>query len=84
MEELAAGLYEVLVTEGLQARLDELAERLPTGQRGLHPAEASDRIAWHLSREIEHALNDVGETDRARVGIEVATAISVCRRNARP
>ena len=75
MEKLAAGLYEVLVTEGLQARLEELAERLPTEQRGLHPAEAPDRIAWHLSREIERALNDVGETDRARVGVEVARAL---------
>lgn len=75
MEELAAGLYEVLVTEGLQARLEGLAERLPSEQRALHPAEAPDRIAWHLSREIERALNDVGETDRARVGIEVAQAL---------
>jgi superfamily II DNA or RNA helicase/HKD family nuclease len=75
VEELAAGLYEVLVTEGLQARLEKLAERLPTEQRGLHPAEAPDRIAWHLSREIERALHDVGETDRARIGIEVARAL---------
>ena len=75
MEELAAGLYEVLVTEGLQARLDALADALPTEQRALHAAEAPDRIAWHLSREIERALTDVGETDRARVGIEVARAL---------
>lgn len=75
MEELAAGLYEVLVTEGLQARLEELAEQLPIEQRGLQAAEAPDRIAWHLSREIERAINDVGENDRARVGIEVARAL---------
>jgi hypothetical protein len=75
VEELAAGLYEVLVTEGLQVRLEDLAERLPTEQRGLQAAEAPDRIAWHLSREIERALNDVGENDRARVGIEVARAL---------
>ena len=75
VEGLEAGLYEVLVTEGLQARLDELADRLPTERRALHPAEAPDRIAWHLSHEIERALNDVGETDRARVGIEVARSL---------
>ena len=58
MEELAAGLYEVLVTEGLQARLDELAERLPDrAASACTPAEAPDRIAWHLSREIERALD---------------------------
>ncbi len=44
-------------------------------ERALHAAEAPDRIAWHLSREIERALHDVGEADRARVGIEVARAL---------
>src|SRR5690606_33776529 len=44
-------------------------------QRALHAAEAPDRIAWHLSREIERALADVQEPDRARVGIEVARAL---------
>ncbi|KAA0232295.1 MAG: hypothetical protein EDR02_18020 [Actinobacteria bacterium] len=52
MEELPAGLYEVLVTDGLKARLDVLTDALPTEQRALHAAEAPDRIAWHLSREI--------------------------------
>ncbi len=75
MEELPAGLYEVLVTEGLKARLDALTDALPTDQRALHAAEAPDRIAWHLSREIERALSDVGEADRARVGIDVAGAL---------
>jgi len=75
VEELPAGLYEVLVTEGLKARLEALAAALPTEQRALHAAEAPDRIAWHLGREIERALSDVGEADRARVGIEVARAL---------
>ena len=75
MEELPAGLYEVLVTEGLKARLGAFADALPTEQRALHAAEAPDRIAWHLSREIERALSDVGESERARVGIEVARAL---------
>ncbi len=75
MEELAPGLYEVLVTEGLKARLAALSDALPTEQRALHAEEAPDRIGWHLSREIERALSDVGEADRARVGIEVARAL---------
>jgi HKD family nuclease len=41
----------------------------------LHPAEASDRIAWHLSRQIERALSDVREADRTKVGIEVARSL---------
>lgn len=75
MDELPAGLYEVLVTEGLRARLDDLGDRFPASRRPLHPAEASDRIAWHLSREIERALADVGEADRVQVGVAVARAL---------
>ena len=74
VEELRAGLYEVLVTEGLKTRLQALAGSQPE-VRALHAAEAPDRIAWHLSRQIERALLDVGEADRSRVGIEVARAL---------
>ncbi|CAN5489132.1 DEAD/DEAH box helicase [soil metagenome] len=74
MEELREGLYEVLVTEGLKARLQSLTGEVAE-ERALHSAEASDRIAWHLSRQIARALDDVGEADRARVGIDVARAL---------
>ncbi len=57
-----------------KARLHALADAVPD-QRALHAAEAPDRIAWHLSRQIERALSDVGESDRARVGVEVARAL---------
>jgi superfamily II DNA or RNA helicase/HKD family nuclease len=75
VEELPVGLYEVLVTEGLKTRLDALQGSLPAEERALQAAEAPDRVAWHLSREIERALSDVGEADRARVGVEVARAL---------
>lgn len=75
VEDLPAGLYEVLVTDGLRARLDALADVLPTEERALHAAETPDRVAWHLSREIERALADVPDRDRAQVGIEVARAL---------
>lgn len=76
MEELPAGLYEVLLTERLREHLGTLAEALPTKQRTLHAAETPDRVAWHLGREIERALGDVPDRDRARVGIEVARALT--------
>lgn len=75
VEELPTGLYEVLITEGLKARLDALADALPIEKRALHAAETPDRVAWHLSREIERALADVPDKDRAQVGIEVARAL---------
>ena len=45
MAELRPGIYEQLVTVGLRARLDELADRLPVEERVLDSADASDRIA---------------------------------------
>ncbi len=75
MDELGPGLYETLVTEGLKAQLDLLALRLSTERRSLRAAETPDRIAWHLSREIERALADVGDDERAQVGLKVARAL---------
>lgn len=75
MDELGPGLYESLVTEGLKAQLDALADRLPVEQRGLRAAEASDRIAWHLSRQIDGALSDVADDDRVEVGLRVARSL---------
>lgn len=75
MAELEPGLYEALITEGLRGKLDELADRLPSRIRDLRAAEAPDRIAWHLSRQIESVLADVGEADRVEVGLNIARAL---------
>ncbi|MBW3651351.1 MAG: hypothetical protein KY458_12365 [Actinobacteria bacterium] len=75
MAELGPGLYEALVTVGLKAQLDELTERLAAGQRALRSAEAADRIAWHLSRQVELALSDVRDEERVQVGLRVARAL---------
>lgn len=64
------GIYEVLVTEALRARLDPLGPR--ARRRSLHTAEAADRIALHLSREIERSLAAVNDSDRVQVGVRVA------------
>jgi len=75
VEELPRGLHEVLVTESLRARLVALPDPDAIEQRALAASEAADRIAWHVGREIERSLADVGEGDRAQVGIEVARAL---------
>ncbi len=75
MEELGPGLYEALITQGLEAQLDALAERLPSRVRDLRAAEAPDRIAWHLSRQIESALADIGDANRVEVGLSIARAL---------
>jgi superfamily II DNA or RNA helicase len=65
------GIYEVLVTEALRTHLDSLESRRRL-TRPLHIAEAADRIALHLSRQIEQSLAAVGDSDRVQVGIEIA------------
>ncbi|UXA18802.1 DEAD/DEAH box helicase family protein [Mycobacterium sp. SMC-4] len=74
MSELNPGIYEALVTETLRARLVSL-DSLFRPARPLHKAEAADRIALHLSRQIEQSLAAVSEDSRVRVGIEVAQAL---------
>ncbi|MBB2989657.1 superfamily II DNA or RNA helicase/HKD family nuclease [Mycolicibacterium iranicum] len=74
MTGLSPGIYEVLVTEALRARLAPLASS-SRPSRPLHKAEAADRIALHLSRQIEQSLAAVSEDRRVHVGIEVAQAL---------
>lgn len=75
MDALGPGLYETLITDGLRLRLDALVDRFSPQHRALGAAEAADRIAWHLAREIERSLADVGEEDRVRIGLVVARAL---------
>ena len=75
MAELGPGLYELLITEALRAQLDDLAERLPVDERPLEGGDAADRIAWHVSRQVERALLDVSDEQRVRVGVTVARAL---------
>ncbi|MDP8909150.1 MAG: DUF3427 domain-containing protein, partial [Chloroflexota bacterium] len=72
MQEPAPGLYEALITEGLKAALDDLDARLLPRSRPLRAAEAPNRIAWHLSRQIELALSDLSESERVETGIRIA------------
>jgi superfamily II DNA or RNA helicase/HKD family nuclease len=73
--ELWTGLYEVLITESLRAQLDQLTQQLTVMERPLDSADASDRIAWHVSRQVERALLDVGDESRVEVGLRVARAL---------
>jgi superfamily II DNA or RNA helicase/HKD family nuclease len=69
--DLPSGLYEVLVNEALAAGLSGLDQRL-IERRRLRPADAADRIAQHLARQIARALDAVPENDRVAIGVEVA------------
>src|SRR5512139_2983121 len=66
------GLYEVIVTEALAARLEDLEERLQVLRDNLRPAEAADRIALHLAQLIERAVAGVSDAQRVAVGVALA------------
>ncbi len=66
----ARGLYEMLVTEALAARLGEI--ELEPRTDALRAAEAPDRIALHIGALVRRALGSVPDKERAAVGIELA------------
>lgn len=69
--ELPPGLYESLITEGLERRLSTLDDRL-LERVAIHRAEAPSRFALHLGRLIENVIAAVPDADRVEVGMVVA------------
>ena len=74
MTDLRSGLYEAIVDTALDGRLQQIDAEL-TRLRSLRPADASDRIAFHVAAEVKRALETVPEADRVAVGIEVARSV---------
>ncbi len=72
MSALTRGLYEVLITEALEAHLGSLEDRLVAVRGQLRAAETADRIALHLARLVERAISTIDEDERSRVGIDLA------------
>lgn len=68
-DDLSAGLYEALVNATIASQLGSVDQRL-VERRALRPADAADRIARYLARQIERALEAVADVDRVRTGIE--------------
>jgi superfamily II DNA or RNA helicase/HKD family nuclease len=66
------GLYEVLITEALAARLRDQESSLEVIQKELRAADAADRLAFHLERLIRRALSAVDEEQRVAEGVELA------------
>jgi superfamily II DNA or RNA helicase len=69
-----SGLYEHLVTAGLDQQLRNVEAQLVT-LTPLHRAEVPNRIAWHLSRQIERALESVPDTTRVATGLAVVREV---------
>jgi superfamily II DNA or RNA helicase/HKD family nuclease len=65
------GLYELLLTKALAELLTQLTDRLEPVSEPLRSAEAADRIALHMRRVMQKALEDVPEADRVKVGVDL-------------
>ncbi|MEV4343685.1 DUF3427 domain-containing protein [Actinoplanes sp. NPDC049596] len=74
-DELSAGLYETVITDSLLIALQGLDPQL-IRTSSLRPADASDRIAQLIARQVLRALESVGQDDRVAVGVEVAQLIT--------
>jgi HKD family nuclease len=73
---LPAGLYEHLITELLQQRLEALPpDHFYIQQQPVDPAEAARYLTGHLSQLIRFALNEVPTSQRPLAQIELANKI---------
>ena len=75
MNERPRGLYEVLITEAIEAQLRSLGRDLHASQGPMRPAEASDRLALHLGRAVKRALDVVPDAKFVALGVELARAL---------
>ncbi|HEX5281900.1 MAG TPA: DUF3427 domain-containing protein [Micropepsaceae bacterium] len=72
MTRLTRGLYQTLVTESIRAELSALEANLRASYAGLHHADVADRIAAHISRVVERAINAVAEEARVKDAVALA------------
>lgn len=72
---LRPGLYESLVTEELERELREVSPDQRPRTRGLNPAEAGDRLSWHLGKLLRGLLDDLPEATRLEEGLEIVREV---------
>ena len=68
-EELGPGLWELLVTAGLQDRLNQLD--LERGIEQVRNAEAADRLSRHVAGVVTRLIRDQQEEQQSRLGTEL-------------
>lgn len=72
MSRLERGLYEQLITERLEEELNGLEVGLEPNREPLRRAEAGDRLALHLARLVERAVDTLPEKERVARGLALA------------
>ena len=72
MPRLVRGLHERLVTRLLERDLAALESHLSADRAPLRDADAADRLALHLSRVVERAIDALPDRDRAKLGADLS------------
>jgi superfamily II DNA or RNA helicase len=72
MPSLAQGLYELLVTQLLKEKLRDPQLLGTPDVDELHSADAADRIALHVAKVVETAIEDVPAENRSVEGVKLA------------
>ncbi len=66
------GLYERLVTDSLESELADIDDSTYVARGPLRRAEAGDRLALHLSRVVQTAIDGLDEKNRVERGLTLA------------
>ena len=69
------GLYEVLITEVIEAGLQQLDDRLRAQRDDFRVAEAADRIALHVGSIVRRAVSAIPERDRVAASVQLARTL---------
>ena len=72
---LARGLYEILLTELLAEELSEARVEEAAELDALRNAEAADRVALHLAKVVEAAIEMAPEDSRTEAGARLARGL---------
>lgn len=75
MSGLPRGLYEQLVTKGLEDALATLDPRHRAQREALHPEEAADRLAFHLAALVRRSVAALEAGKRIEVGLKLADEV---------
>lgn len=75
MNGLNRGLFEALLTNELDSKLEALDRTLTAEVSALHHAEAADRLALHISRHLQRTVGAMDQQRRVQLGVALATRI---------
>ena len=69
---LSRGLYELLVTQLIDEQLRTAKAQGAPDLDDLRTAEVADRIALHIGKVVQTAIESASDEKRAEVGVELA------------